>query len=751
MVRLLGLLGLLGLPLVLFALPASVRAQDLPVPAGLYGDGVDRAMPALAREAIAAYRDQDRARYLGTLFRLQLAAGQHGQALETIEAIRALRNDPPTQPPLYLQYEIHARAKALQAGRNLSFAQAWRQVFAERFGALEDKVALRAEFAFGGSLPRWRGDLDAALKKAEGRKRLPLADAIELVRAWQVHDAYSAFLALFDAALKDDDARRYAIDRDVLVRTPDGADISTLIVRPAKAPPLPALLSFTIYANDDWAWGDAKTMAAHGYAGVVAYTRGKGRSPDAIVPFERDGEDAAAVIDWIAAQPWSDGRVGMYGGSYNGFAQWAALKHLPKALKAIATSATAAPGIDVPMEGGIFLNFMYPWPFYTASNRSLDEARYGDSARWSALDRNWYASGRAYRDLPAIDGSPNPLFARWLQHPDYDAYWQAMIPQGEEFAGIDIPVLATTGYFDGAQIGALHYFREHLRHRPRADHTLLVGPYEHFTMQTGVPPVVQGYEVDPSARIDLQGLRLAWIDHVLKGAPKPELLADRVNWQVMGADAWRHAHTLDAMTTRTQRMYLVPGATSGTQVLSTRAQPQATAVQRVDFGDRSDVGWTAQPGAVNKALDPQLGLAFVGEPLQHETELSGPFSGVLEFRVNKRDVDFAIGIHELNAAGEYFDLSYWLQRASYAGDRRGRHLLQPDVPQRIVVRDTRLLGRKLAAGSRIVVTLGVIKQPDRQLNLGSGKEPAEETIADAGAPLEIHWHGSSYLDLPVRD
>ena len=245
---------------------------------------------------------------------------------------------------------------------------------------------------------------------------------------------------------------------------------------------------------------------------------------------------------------------------------------------------------------------------------------------------------------------------------------------------------------------------------------------------------------------------MAWLDHVLKGAPKPELLADRVNWQVMGADTWRHAPTLEAMATRVQRMYLVSGATTpGRQALSLQAQLRATAVQRVDFGDRSDAGWKEPANAINKALDPQLGLAFVGEPLQHATELSGPFSGVLEFSVNKRDVDLAIGIHELNAAGEYFGLSYWVQRASYAGDRRERRLLQPGAPQRIVVKDTRLLGRKLAAGSRIVVTLGVIKRPDRQLNLGSGKDPSDETLANAGVPLEIRWRGDSYLDLPVRE
>ena len=740
-----------GLLLALLAWPAFAQAQEVRVPAGLHGASLDRAMPALAREAMAAYCDEDQARYLGTLFRLQQVAGQDAQAIDTIEAIRALRNDPPAQPPLYLQYEVHARAKDAQAKRGIAYAQAWRDAFAQRFGALEDKVALQAEFSFGSSVPRMRSELDEALAKVAGRRRLPLPEALELLRKYQVHAAYSAFVPLFDVALKQDDARRYAIDRDAMVRTADGAHLAVLLVRPAAAPPLPALLQFTIYANDDWAWGDAKKMAAHGYAGVVAYARGKGRSPDAIVPWEHDGADSAAVIDWIAAQPWNDGRVGMFGGSHSGYVQWAASKHRPKALKAIASSATLAPGIDVPMEGGTFFNFMYPWPFYAASNRALDDARYGDAARWAALNRNWYASGRAYRDLPAIDGSANPVFANWLQHPDYDGYWQAMIPQGADFAGIDIPVLATTGYFDGAQVGALHYFREHLRHRPDADHTLLIGPFEHFTMQAGVPPVVQGYAVDPSARIDLQALRLEWFDHVLKGAPKPALLADRVNWQAMGTDTWRHAHTLEAMASRTQRLYLVPGATAGANALSMQPQPQAVASQHVDFNDRGDAEWTPSPSVVNPKPDAHAGLVFVGDVLARDVELAGPFGGVLDFSINKRDADIAISILELNAAGEYFELAYWLQRASYNADRRQRRLLQPGVPQRLVVKDTRLLGRRLAAGSRIVVTLGVVKQPDRQLNLGSGKDPSDETIADAGEPLEIRWRGSSYLDLPLRD
>ncbi len=115
-----------------------------------------------------------------------------------------------------------------------------------------------------------------------------------------------------------------------------------MMFRPrSAAKPLPTLLGFTIYANNYR--DDARLTAPHGYVAVVAYSRGKDRSPDSPVPYEHDGDDARGVIGWISKQPWSDGRVGMYGGSYNGFTQWAAAKHLPPALKAMMAPVAAAP------------------------------------------------------------------------------------------------------------------------------------------------------------------------------------------------------------------------------------------------------------------------------------------------------------------------------------------------------------------------------------------------------------------------
>ena len=743
--------SLLVLLLLLGAGTTSAQDLSVPAPARPQATDVDAAMPGLARLTLSRLPQGDEQQLLDTRFRLQIVAGQYPQALDSIRKLRALRSDPSQQPPLYLQYEIYASAKQLQETQGTSFADAWKRSFAEQFQRLDDPTALKAEFAFGSNLQRLREQRDRLIDAATTSfAALDDEQAIALLRAWQVYGAYAEFLPLAPQAISEDDVRRYNIDRDISVTTPDGARISAISVHPAKAARLPVLLTFTIYANDEWAWMDAKTMAAHGYGSVVAYSRGKGRSPDPIRPYEHDGSDAAAVIAWAAAQPWSNGKVGMYGGSYSGFTQWAALKQRAPALKAIATSATTAPGIDVPMEGGIFLNFIYPWPFYTTNNTSLDDATYGDSSRWNALNRRWYGSGQSYRALPKLDGTANPLFEYWLQHPTYDAYWQAMIPQGREFADIDIQVLATTGYFDGAQIGALHYFREHLKQRQDADHTLLIGPYEHFTMQTGVPEQIQGYTPDPAARIDLQALRLAWFDHVLKGAAKPQLLADRVNWQVMGANQWRHAASLDAMATRQQRLYLLPGS-GGNHRLAAESAPARSSLQRVDFRDRSDAAWQAPRDVINRQLDPHAGLVFRSEPLPQDTELAGAFSGTLDFSLNKHDADIALAIYELTSDGNYLDLGYWLQRISHAADPSHRQLLAPARRHSVQLADTRLLGRRLAAGSRVVVTLGVIKQPDRQLNMGSGKDPGDETLADAGAPLEIRWYGSSHIDLPLRD
>jgi putative CocE/NonD family hydrolase len=752
------------LGLCLVAPPCAAQSFDFPGAAAKDPAVLAAAMPKLAGEVLAVYRDADRRTDLDNRFRLQIVAGRYAEASATLAALRALPAPPappdgsPQAGATDVLYEIFARAKARQ-GEEGSFAAAFQKAFRDGLAPLDDRTAALTIRALGADPSSIEQALKDALEPQKGKASIPLAEALALIRADQIEQVFASAAPLAAPLIAEDDLHRYVVDNDVQIRTADGATVCALVVRPRATPGrLPALLNYTIYADPGTSMDEARRTASHGYAGVEGFTRGKACSPDRPVPYEHDGADADAVIDWISRQPWSDGRVGMYGGSYEGFTQWAAAKHLPKALKAMMPSVTAAPGIDVPMEGNVFQSFVYYWPFYTTNNKTLDNAPYTDRQRWFRMQHDWYASGKAYRDLDKIEGTPNPFFDRWLDHPGYDAYWQSMIPYRQDFARIDIPVLTTTGYYDDGQIGALYYFIHHHRYHPGAEHYLLIGPYDHIRGQRGtfgrlgIPQkVLRGYETDPVAQIDLGELRYQWFDYVFKSAPKPAVLADKVNYEVMGANEWKHAPSLAAMSPRRQKYYLTSSRSKDTYRLSARKPAgRASIAQKVDLADRSDADQVFPGGGiVDRELNSANGIVFVSEPFRRPTELSGLFSGRLDLRINKKDLDFTVEIYELTAKGEYVQLSYALARASYVRDRTHRHLLTPGRRQRLDFRSGRLTSRRLAPGSRLVVVLSVVKNLGAQINYGTGQDVSDETLADAKEPLEIHWLAGSFIEVPV--
>jgi hypothetical protein len=714
----------------------------------------------LAGEVLGSYRDADRGRYLDNVFRLQILLGRFAEASASLAELRALRQDStPSDRARYVQYEILADAMRRGAGEG-PLGDRFARAFRDRFAQLDDATAAFAARTILQSPRTVAGDLRWATPDQSGRSTVSLQDALVLLRVYAAVESYRAFSGLPQALVAEEEARRYLVEKHIPVPTPDGATVCAYVVRPRNArEPLPALLQFTIYADSVAAVRDALLSAAHGYAGVTGYTRGKACSNDRPVPYVHDGGDAAALIEWIARQPWSDGRVGMYGGSYSGFTAWAAARRRPGALKGIMVGAPAAPGIDVPMEGNIFQNFLYPWPFYTTNDRWLDNATYNDNARWQRLNRTWYTSGRAYRDLEQIDGTPNPVFAEWLAHPAVDAYWRALVPHGEEFAGIDIPVLQTAGYFFGGPGGAVWYANQHFRHYPGARHYLVIGPYDHLQAQRGVVTAlgdtatwIAGYTTDPVAGIDiLASLRYQWFDHLLRGRPRPALLQDRVNYQVTGANTWRHAPSLDAVANDRLRLYLHPG-TGGSHTLAS-APPHADAAltHAVNLADRSDVDAPFIGGLLATEIDTANAVVLVSEPLTAATEVSGLLTGHLELIANRRDFDFTITLYEWMPDGQYFQLPPFMTRASHAHSIYERRLLTPGERERLdFVSQLRMLSRRIGPGSRIVMVLAVPKNPRQQINYGTGRDVSDETIADGREPLVIRWMGGSYIDLPVH-
>jgi len=130
------------------------------------------------------------------------------------------------------------------------------------------------------------------------------------------------------------------------------------------------------------------------------------------------------------------------------------------------------------------------------------------------------------------------------------------VPYREQFAKLTIPVLTTTGYYAAGQAADLYFLQPALRFNPHADHTLIVGPYDDGVLERGPSANLQGYQVDSTALADLRELRYQWFGHVLKGAAAPSLLKDRVNYEVMGANEWRHAPSLEAMAGQSLKLYM---------------------------------------------------------------------------------------------------------------------------------------------------------------------------------------------------
>jgi len=748
----------------LVAVPCAAQQIDFPKAAVEDDAALAAAMPAFAERVIAMYSNTDRDQYLDNMARLQLVAGKYAEAHRTLLALREARQARAVVPLAALgnvRWEIYATAKAREVTDGKPFNEAFKQSFDEALRPFDDKNAYRVLWTFGTSLTFLQNTLRDTLDRHKGDTTMTITDAIDLLRKYLSVQAYRSFQPLIADLVDEDDRRRYIIEKDIPVRTPDGATVCTLLMRPrGTTGRLPSLLNFTIYSNPYDNLNQARRTTSNGYVGIVGLPRGKGCSPDKPVPYEHDGSDAAALIDWITAQPWSDGRVGMYGGSYEGFTAWAATKRMPKGLKAIMTGAPAAPGIDVPMENNVFWNFVYPWTFYTTNDKALDNATYNDNARWARLNREWYVSGRAYRDLEKIDGTPNPIFDQWIAHPAYDSYWQNVIPYKKEFARINIPVLTTAGYYFGGPGGALYYFQQHYKYNPKAEHYLVIGPYDHLRGHGGTVgvlgenffKVLAGYELDPVAQLDMPELRYQWFDYVFKRGTKPALLKDKVNYEVMGANVWKHAPSLAAMGNQKLRFHLrAVRAGDAYQLTESKPANDAFITQTVDLADRSDVDRVSPGGGiVDKVIDTLDSIEFVSDPLLQPIELSGLFSGRLDFITNKKDFDFNILIYELTPTGEYVQLSPYWARASYIRDPSHRQLLTPGKRTQLDFESGRLTSRQFQAGSRVVVLLQGMKGSGMQINYGTGRDVSDETIADAKEKLLIKWFSDSYIDVPVR-
>lgn len=733
----------------------NVVSQNIYFPKNLAKDSIalDNEMKKVAEFVLKNNKPDSTTSYYVSLLHAQILASEYEKATTSIDNyVDAYTINKLREGRVFL-FRVYAKAKQLSQNKNIPFNKAFGKVFTQLYTDLAAVLKPEVTRSINEDIKvsESKNEILKLLKKYEEKDSISVNQAKSLCKIYGEYKIYNEAGKLANELLTREDKKFFEIEKDIVIPTIDGGEVTALVIRPkGVTKKLPAIFIYNIYAGS-YDYEVAKRAAVNGYVGVAVNTRGKRLSKNEINPFEFDGKDAYHIIDWISKQKWCNGAVGMMGGSYLGFSQWSATKKMHPALKTIVPQVSVGIGIDYPMYNNIFMSYMLQWINYVDGNKFTDEASFADYEKWDTLFTNWYEKGYAFNKLDSLlDGKKNPIFQRWLSHPSYDSYWQNMVPYKDDFKNINIPVLTTTGYYDDDQPGALDYFKKHYQYNSNANHYLVIGPYSHGGGQHYPTKVINKYKIDPVALISIHELAYNWFDFIMKGKEKPALLKDKINYQVMGTNTWKHCASLEKMNTNKLQFYLTD-ITNGDAYKMTQKKPQIKGhiSYEIDLSerDKNDKQWSLYDDIVSSKIHSQNALSFVSETFDKDVIINGSFSGELTVVTNKKDVDVFINLYEIRPDGSYFYLSNYAGRASYAKNNEKRELLQPFKAYTFSIKRSYMTSKKISKGSKLLVLMGVNKSKDWEINYGTGKPVSEETIEDAGEPLLVQFKNSSYISI----
>lgn len=525
----------------------------------------------------------------------------------------------------------------------------------------------------------------------------------------------------------------------------DGAHLSgTLYLPQGHAHPTPVIVTLTPYIGQSF-HDRGLYFASHGIPFLTVDVRGRGNSEGEFRPLMQEARDGFDVVEWLAHQPYCNGKVAMWGGSYGGYVQWATAKERPPHLATIAPVASVHPGVDFPMRANLFKPYVMQWLTFV-SGKALQEKLFADRVFWAGQFRRWFESGTAFNELDAVLGNPSAVFKEWLSHPEHGEYWDSHNPTSEQYSELSLPILTITGIYDGDQLGALTYYRMHLKHCSTAQHYLVIGPWDHAGTREPKSEFY-GLKVGPESLLDLTRLHLEWYAWAMRDGAKPALLEKEVAFYVMGAEAWRHADSLDDITARHERWYL-SAACNPTDPFRSGAladKPPTQSEPDEYVHDPRDFGMAELESAIDPydATDQRLVHAKAGRQLayhstafERDTDLAGFFKLSLWLSIDRPDTDFQADLYEIGLDGASTRLTSDAIRARYRKNLRQAELIKTTEPLLYELTRFNFVARRIKQGSRLRLTIGPIHSIYSQKNYGRGGVVAEETV-DEGRPVTV--------------
>lgn len=542
----------------------------------------------------------------------------------------------------------------------------------------------------------------------------------------------------------------------------DGVNLSAIRYRPqAQKSATPCIFSMTPYTaqrNHEL----AMYFARHAYTYYAVDVRGRGNSEGEFTPMLQEAKDGHDVAEYLAKQGECNGKIAMSGGSYGGYAQWAAIKELPPHLATIVPIASVGPGIDFPILNNIPYTYNMQWLTFVSGHTSQDRV-FGDFAFWGAQYRRWYEAHAPFNQLDTYTGNPSPTFQTWIGHPQQGEYWDSYRPSPEQYAKMTAPILSITGHYDDDQPGAMNYYKEHMRYageRAKASHYLVIGPWDHAGTRSPQAEM-GGLKFAPASLVDIPALHVAWYDWILKQGKKPELLKDKVAFYMVGEEAWRYAPSLPAVTASTQAWYLDSQGGRANDVfesgqLRTTPSDSATPDRYVyDPLDTSPLQYENSPEVFAPTyafLTDQRGtqlssgkqLVYHTPVFERDTDIAGFFKLFAYIALDQPDTDFTAKLYELKSDGSVVFLTQELKRARYRASLREAVLVTPGAVERYDFERFNFTARRLSKGSRLRLVIAPLNSITMQKNYNSGGVVAEESGKDARKVTVTLYHDAQH-------
>ena len=536
----------------------------------------------------------------------------------------------------------------------------------------------------------------------------------------------------------------------------DGVRLNANIFRPAASGRFPTILVRTPYDKGAEITPNYKAFVDRGYVVVAQDVRGRYASAGVFEPLNQEVADGDDTLNWIARQLWSDGQVGMMGGSYSGIAQWKAGLAHNRHLKAIFPSVS---GDDDYRDrfysagGAMKLGHRLIW---LAENMRAPGFEMPDFKRFI-----WHMPVRS-SDVAAA-GQRLDLWQQAANHPDYDAFWK-QISVRDHLKDFTIPVYSAGGWFDNYVESDLDAFSILTKQKKPA--RIVIGPWAH-NMLTKFANVDFGGD----STVPLRAEQLEWFDFWMK-AKLPVKPATPMRIFVMGTNQWRDEPAWPLNRAKEAKFYLSSGGransldgdgqlmehvgkldrhakaelyTQDTYVYDP-LKPVQTMGGAVCCDQKLLPAGPMDQRAVERRHDV---LVYTTAPLEFDTEVTGPIKLVLYAASNAYDTDFTAKVVDVFPNGEARNLTDGILRARYRDGLDKQRLLIPGEAYKFTI-DAGVTSNVFRAGHRIRLEVSSSNFPRFDRNPNTGHSIADDLQLRTAIQTVFHdAKRHSYLSMPI--